>query len=75
MTQTEAELLLAELAERYGSQPYDPECDVTVRQVAERLGKADQAARDMLNRLVKMGIMVCRDVTMNGRRIKVYRRT
>jgi len=75
MTQTEAELLLAELAERYGSQPYDPQRDVTVRQVAERLGKADQAARDMLNRLVKMGIMVCRDVTMNGRRIKVYRRT
>lgn len=75
MTQTEAELLLAELAERYGSQPYDPQRDVTVRQVAERLGKSEQAVRDMLNKLVKIEIMTCRDVTMRGRRIKVYRRT
>ena len=74
MTQTEAERLLAELAERYGSQPYDPERDVTVRQVAEQIGKAEQAARDMLNKLVRMELMTCRNVTMGGRRIKVYRR-
>ena len=55
--------------------PYDPQRDVTVRQVAERLGKSEQAVRDMLNKLVKIEIMTCRDVTMRGRRIKVYRRT
>lgn len=74
MTQTEAERLLAELSERYGIKPYDPEYDVTVRQVAERLGKAEQAARDMLNQQVKAGLMSARDVTMHGRRLKVYRK-
>lgn len=75
MTQTEAERLLVELSEQYGSKPYDPERDVTVRQVAERIGKAEQAARDMLNRQVRDGLMTSRHVTMGGRRIKVYRRT
>ena len=75
MTQTEAERLLTELAERYGNKPYDPEYDVTVKQVAEQLGQTEQTARDMLNRLVKMGLMTNRDVTLRGRRLKAYRRT
>jgi len=74
MTQSEAETLLAQLAEQYGMKPFDPCLDLTVRQVANELGMAEQAARDLMNRQVEAGLMSVRHVTMNGRRIKVYRK-
>lgn len=74
MTQSEAETLLAQLSEQYGIRPYDPTLDLTVRQVANELGIAEQAARDLLNKQVEGGLMTVRQVTMNSRRIKVYRK-
>jgi predicted ArsR family transcriptional regulator len=74
MTQSEAEMLLAQLSEQYGTKPFDPALDLTIRQVANELGMAEQAARDLMNKQVEAGLMTVRHVTMNGRRIKVYRK-
>lgn len=74
MTQSEAETLLAQLSEQYGIRPYDPCLDLTVRQVAKELGISEQASRDLMNRQVEAGLVTVRHVTMNGRRVKVYRK-
>lgn len=74
MTQSEAEMLLAQLSEQYGMKPYDPALDLTIKQIATELGIAEQAARNVMNKQVEAGLVTVRQVVMAGQRIKVYRK-
>lgn len=74
MTQSEAERILAELAEVYGEVPFDPEKDVSVRVVAQQLGLTKDTARRILERQVQAGVLSSRLLRVNGQRTKVYRR-
>ena len=74
ITATEAERLLAELAARYGSEPYDVARDITARQVATLLGLDEEAARRRLERELRAGVLEARWANVAGHRVKVYRR-
>jgi predicted ArsR family transcriptional regulator len=74
MTQSEAETLLAKLSEQYGLKPYDPELDLTIKQIAKELGITEQATRNVMGKQVEAGLVTVRRVVLDGQRIKVYRK-
>lgn len=72
IAQTAAERLLAELAERYGGQPFDPAQDFTLKQFMTALRLAEHPARRILDAEVDAGRIAARRV--RGLRETVYRR-
>ena len=74
IAQTDAARLLAELAERYGAEAYDPARDVTLRDVMAQLGMTEHTARNLLEREVRAGRMTKRRTFVGQRAQNVYRR-
>ena len=74
MTETEATRLLAELADRYRIEPYDPARDLTLRDIAAYLRCSRMTADHYAQTEVDAGRMTERQVTVNGHRTNVYRK-
>jgi len=74
LSQTQAQTLLDELAQRVGIAPIDEACEITAAMLAERTGQKAQWAGRHLRQLADAGELTARQALCNGKIVIAYRK-